>query len=198
MSILMTPILSAIAILTLASIGPVLAQEDPSSEQPLTRNVPIPHFQNRAEDAKPYNDDAPPAGMFYFIKLAENVEYELGARQSHEIVPVNEKEVFGSDQAVFVVFKMYPHFESYQVMGRCFPEQAEGLDIDKPLVEDSMYVALEDDTGYLKLVPPDGHWRRGRYKVEIHVGWRVSDFSLLGTMRFSVTPLSEMSVTQST
>lgn len=178
-------LLSIIAVLQLACMGGAFG-DDGSQSEPLTPNVPIPEFQNRTEDVKPYNYDAPPAGMFYSIRLAEGFEEELGYRQSHELVPVNEKEVFRPEQPVFVVFKVYPHFQSYQVMGRCFPEQVEGLNPHGLLLEDTMLLALEDDTGYLKFIPPDGHWRTGRYKVEIHVGWRVSDFSLLGTMRFSV------------
>jgi len=64
--------------------------------------------------------------MFYFITPAEGFEEEVGIRQSHEIVPVNEKERFRPDQPIYVVFRVYPHFESYQVMGRCFPEHVNG------------------------------------------------------------------------
>ncbi|RJQ47324.1 MAG: hypothetical protein C4534_01245 [Gaiellales bacterium] len=62
----------------------------------------------------------------------------------------------------------------------------DGLDTKTPVAQDSMYLALEDDTGYLKLFPPEGGWKPGKYKVEIHVGWEVSDVSLMGTMRFAV------------
>jgi len=62
----------------------------------------------------------------------------------------------------------------------------DGLDPKTPVSKDSMYLALEDDTGYLKLFPPEERWPAGQYKVEIHVGWEVSDVSLMGTMRFTV------------
>jgi hypothetical protein len=51
-----------------------------------------------------------------------------------------------------------------------------------------MYMALEDESGYVKLAPPTGGWRPGRYKVEIHVGFSVTELSLMGTMRFTVAP----------
>ena len=42
------------------------------------------------------------------------------------------------------------------------------------------------ESGYLQFfAPPDG-WKPGRYKVEIHLGWEVSEISLMGTMRFTV------------
>jgi hypothetical protein len=49
-----------------------------------------------------------------------------------------------------------------------------------------VHVALEDDSGYLKLSPPHGGWRPGRYKVEIHTGEQVNEMSLMGTMRFTI------------
>jgi hypothetical protein len=33
-----------------------------------------------------------------------------------------------------------------------------------------MYIATEDESGYLKLFPPTGGWKPGKYRVEIHVG----------------------------
>jgi hypothetical protein len=52
--------------------------------------------------------------------------------------------------------------------------------------EDAMHIALEDDTGYLRLFPPQGGWKPGRYRVEIHVGEQVNEMSLMGTMRFTI------------
>ncbi len=46
----------------------------------------------------------------------------------------------------------------------------------------------EDESGYLKLVPPTGGWKPGKYKEEIHVGEQISDVRLVGTMRFTVVP----------
>ena len=49
-----------------------------------------------------------------------------------------------------------------------------------------MYIALEDESGYLILSSPQGRWKPGRYKVEIHAGEQVNEVSLMGTMRFTV------------
>jgi hypothetical protein len=54
-----------------------------------------------------------------------------------------------------------------------------------------MYIALEDETGYLRLLPPKGGWTPGRYKVEIHAGEQVNEMSLVGTMRFTVADLKK-------
>ncbi len=175
----------------LVSIGllPALAWAAPSEaeELRLTPNVPIPEFQNRQQDVKPYNFDAPPEGMFRAIELTEGFEEELGFRRQHEIVPVKPTEQFRPDSpAVYVVFQLHQHYQSFQVFGRCYPEEVVGLDSQTLVSQDAMYIALEDESGYLKLFPPQGGWKAGRYKVEIHVGEQVNELSLIGTMRFTV------------
>jgi hypothetical protein len=174
-----------LAVLSLLLFGRSASADDP----PLTRNVPIDQFQNRTEDVKPYNFDAPPEGMFYSIATTEGFEEELGYRRAHEYVPVNPTEVFAAGpKPVYIVFRVYPHYESFQIFGRCYPEDVDGLDSKYLITEDIVYMALEDDTGYLTFQPPAGGWKPGKYKVEIHVGWKVNDFSLIGTMRFAVQP----------
>ena len=153
----------------------------------LTPNPSIQDFQNRAEDVKPYDFNAPPQGMVRSITFAEGFDEEMGLRRSHEIVPVNVKDNFAPhDPAVYVVFTVFPHYESFQLSGRCYPEEVSGLDPQTIVAEDAMYLALEDESGYFKLQAPAGGWKPGRYKVEVHVGWKVNDISLLGTMRFTV------------
>jgi hypothetical protein len=176
-----------VLVLGLAGLLPVVhafaADEDP----PLTRNVPIQEFQNRADDVKPYNFDAPPEGIFRSIQMAEGFEEELGFRRTHEIVPVSITEVFRPDSpAIYIVFSFYQHLDSFQVYALCYPEQVSGLPPKTLVAQDVMYVALEDDSGYLKLEAPQGGWKPGRYKAEIHVGWKINEISLTGTMRFII------------
>lgn len=159
-----------------------------AEDLPLTRNVPIPDFQKSTESAKPYDFDAPPEGMFRQIVLAEGFEEEVGFQRTHEIVPVKPTEKFlAGTKPVFIVFELHQHYQSFQLFGRCYPEPDTGA-VGQPLVaEDAMYIALEDQTGYLTLLPKDGRWKPGRYKVEIHAGEQVNDMSLMGTMRFTVS-----------
>ncbi len=167
-----------------ASVGSSLCGAE---ELPLTRNVPIPEFQNRAQDAKPYNFDAPPEGMFRSITMAEGFEEELGFRRTHEIVPVKPTEQFSAETpAVFIVFQLHQHYQAFKVFGRCYPEEVPGLSNQTLVAQDAMYIALEDETGYLKLFAPDGGWKPGRYRVEIHAGEQANEMSLVGTMRFTI------------
>ena len=163
-----------------------------SEELPLTGNVPISEFQNRTEDVKAYDFDAPPQGMFRSIALAEDFEERLGALRTHEIAPVRPTDRFRSDAAaIFIVFSLHQHYQAFTVFGRCMPEPAAGVAAERIVSEDAMHIALEDESGYLKLSPPQEGWRPGRYKVEIHTGEQVNDMSLMGTMRFTIVASSK-------
>jgi len=156
-------------------------------EIPLTKNSSISEFQNRSEEVRPYDFDAPPKGMFRDITLAEGYDEELGFRRTHEIVPIKPTDKFLPGTAgIFVVFQLHQHYQAFQVFGRCFPEAVAGLNPDTMIGQDAMYIALEDESGYLRLTPPAGGWKPGRYKVEIHAGEQINEMSLMGTMRFTV------------
>ncbi|HJT19092.1 MAG TPA: hypothetical protein VJ746_01400 [Nitrospira sp.] len=165
----------------------VLIPSAEAEDLPITPNASIPDFQNRLEDTRPYDFNAPPQGMFRTITLAEGFDEELSFRRTHEIVPVKPTEQFPSDTSnVFIVFQLHQHYQAFQIFGRCFPEAVKGSTPDTLVSQDAMYIALEDESGYLKLSPPDGGWKPGRYRVEIHAGEQVNDMSLMGTMRFTI------------
>ena len=158
-----------------------------AEELPIVKDPSINEFQNRSEDAKPYDFDAPPQGLFRTITMAEGFEEELGYRRTHEIVPVKPTDRFSPDvSGIFIVFTLHQHYQAFQVFGRCYPESVPGLDPNTAIGQDAMYIALEDESGYLKLSSPQGRWEPGRYKVEIHAGEQVNEMSLMGTMRFTV------------
>lgn len=158
-----------------------------AEELPILKDPSINDFQNRTEDVKPYDFDAPPQGLFRSITMAEGFEEELGYRRTHEIVPVKPTERFSPDvPGIFIVFSLHQHYQAFQVFGRCYPESVPGLDPHTVIGQDAMYIALEDESGYLKLSSPQGRWTPGRYKVEIHAGEQVNEVSLMGTMRFTV------------
>jgi hypothetical protein len=162
-----------------------------AAELPITKDAPIPDFQNRQQDVVPYDFDAPPQGLFLTITTAEGFDEELGFQRTHEIVPVKATDKFRPDTpAVFIVFHLHQHYQGFQVFGYCFPEAVDGLDPTVMIGQDAMHIALEDESGYLTLSPPQGRWKPGRYKVEIHVGEQVNEMSLMGTMRFTIVAAS--------
>ncbi len=175
------------AIIAVMGIGLSALSAAFAAELPLTKNPPIPDFQNRPQDVVPYNFDAPPQGMFLTITTAEGFDEELGFQRTHEIVPVKPTDRFRPDTpAVFIVFHLHQHYQGFKVFGQLFPEAVTGLDPAVMIGQDAMHIALEDESGYLTLSPPQEAWKPGRYKVDIHVGEQINEMSLMGTMRFTV------------
>jgi hypothetical protein len=153
---------------------------------------PTPEIESAPQEQGGYDFDAPPQGLFRSITMAEGFEEELGFRRTHEIVPVKPTDRFSPDvSGIFIVFTLHQHYQAFQVFGRCFPESVSGLDPGTMIGQDVMYIALEDESGYLKLSSPPGRWKPGRYKVEIHAGEQVHEVSLMGTMRFTVAASQE-------
>ena len=74
--------IAAIIVIALSTLPALQA-----AELPITKNSPIPDFQNRTQDVVPYDFDAPPQGLFRTITTAEGFDEELGFHRTHEIVP---------------------------------------------------------------------------------------------------------------
>jgi len=129
-----------------------------------------------------------PGGLFFQIEFAEDFEEEQGIRKGHVIVPVNPTNVFSPDtRAVYLVFSVFKHHAPYQVFGRLYQEKVDNQDPTVLLDEDTMYLAAEDESGYLQFYPQAGRWIPGTYQVKIFVGWETSEFNQMGTMRFRIS-----------
>ena len=150
---------------------------------------PLDYYQNPALDSSRLPDEVP-GGLFLHITLAESFEEDLDLRRGHRYYPIHPTEEFSPDAlAVHVVFRVFEHYSAYQVIGRLFPEKVPGFSGDTFTDEETAYLALEDDSGYLKFFAPsqDG-WIPGLYRVDIFVGFEASDVTHMGTLRFTVTP----------
>ena len=140
-------------------------------------------------DDKSGFEDRPPEGLFISIVMAHGQELVMGKFRSYEIVPVKPSDSFTADiPEIFVVFHVHPHYNSYQVFGRWFVEKGEGVPKNHLLGTDAMYLALEDESGYISMKRPRTGWPVGEYKVEIHIGEKITDISQVGTLRFKILP----------
>ena len=185
MGIVRMPIIGPVLIITLLGAPAAFAADSGASG--------IPELQDKNPFSS-YDFNKPPEGLFRSIQTAEGFDEELGFRRTHEIVPVRPTDVFPpSSSAVYIVFSVHQHYQPYQVFGVCYPEQVPGLDPKTQVAQDTMYLALEDESGYVRLAQPPGGWKPGRYKVEIHVGFQVNELSMMGTMRFTVAASNQPS-----
>ena len=129
-----------------------------------------------------------PAGLFFRIEFAEGFEEEQGIRRGHMMVPINPTNEFSPNtRAVILVFSVFKHHTPYQVFGRLYPEKVNNQNPSDLLDEDTMYLAAEDESGYLQFYLQSDRWTPGTYQVKIYVGWETSAVNQMGTMRFTIT-----------
>lgn len=214
---------ATLIVLAICSIGLLFlppysfsADPDPSQPPPVFQPGEIQHGfsefetlpETYAEDARPdvsdssqetepnpYRDPSQkPAGLFYRLEFAEDFEEEEGLRRGHMIVPINPKNVFAPDtRVVYLVFTVHKHYAPYQVFGRLYAEHVDSLNPADMLDEDTMYLATEDESGYLQFFPRSGRWIPGSYQVRIYMGFEANQVNQMGTMGFTVTPDSPSS-----
>ena len=184
-------------------------KNDPGAPPPFTQNEPQHGFQSF--DAMPElpsdspsdspahtppppthslkDIDQPPKGLFYHIVFAEGFEEIEVLRRGYSLEPIHPTDTFYPDtRAVFIVFTVFKHIAPYQVFGRLYPEDVQGLDSHTILDEDTILLAAVDESGYLQFFPPSGRWLPGRYRVEIYVGFEINPMNRMGTMRMTVVP----------
>ena len=130
-----------------------------------------------------------PKGLFQNITLAEDVDEDLEHRRGHVYFPVRPTERFNTDHlAIYVVFRVFKHYAPYQIFAQLYPQHTPDNQPPDMLDEDIVYLATEDESGYLKLFPPESGWQPGAYQVHIFVGFEANAVTRMGTLHFTIVP----------
>ncbi len=155
---------------------------------------PLPYYENLPDHGAPGQPalDQKPEGLFLNITLAEDFDEDLEFRRGNLYYPVRPTEEFRIDAAaVYVVFRVFKHYSAYQVIGQLFPDAAAGSNGTEMIDEDLAYLALEDESGYLKFFPPTGNgWVPGQYRIDIFVGYEANAVTKMGALRFRMKDAS--------
>lgn len=151
---------------------------------------PLPYYDNRREldlNSQPPLDHKP-EGLFLNITLAEDFDEDLDFRRGNLYYPVRPTDQFTVDAlAVYVVFRVFKHYQAYQVIGQVYHDFVEGGATESMIDEDMAYLTLEDESGYLKFFPPSEQgWKPGHYHIDIFIGYEANEVSKMGTLRFHV------------
>jgi hypothetical protein len=153
--------------------------------------TPLPYYNDLPglDPESQFPLDHKPKGLFLDITLAEGFDEDLEFRRGNLYYPVGPTDQFTVDASpVYVVFRVFKHYQAYQVIGQVFPDTVQGLPSDTLLDEDMAYLTLEDESGYLKFFPPtEQGWKPGRYHIDIFVGYEANAVSKMGTLQFHVT-----------
>ena len=133
--------------------------------------------------------DQPPKGFFINLALAQGYMESLDSYQTERFKPVNPGTTFKADvEAVYMVFDLLPRENPANVIGQLFQAKGEGGSDEKFLHEEAAYLTTAQESGFLVFPRPKSGWAPGEYKVKIHLGEKVTDASLIGTLRFKIVP----------
>lgn len=133
--------------------------------------------------------DQPPKGLFINLTLAQGYKESLDSYQTERFKPVNPGTTFKADvEAVYMVFDLLPRENPAHVIGQLFRAKGEGGSDEKFLHEEAAYLTTAQESGFLVFPRPKSGWAPGEYKVKIHLGEKVTDASLIGTLRFKIVP----------
>ena len=157
------------------------APPDPSEEY----SNPLPYYESLVPSDQPQLDQKP-EGLFLNITLSEDIDEDPEIRHGHIYYPVRPTDEFTIDApAIYVVFRVFKHYQAYQVIGQIFPDTMNDTTTLEMIDEDIAYLALEDESGYLKFFPPSERgWKAGLYRINIYVGYKANAVSRMGTLRF--------------
>ena len=164
------------------------APPDPSEQS----SKPLPYYK----DLMPYKQprlDQKPEGLFLNIALSEDIDEDPEIRHGHIYHPVNPTDEFTIDTpAIYVVFRVFKHYQAYQIIGQVFPDTVDDSITTQMIDEDMAYLALEDESGYLKFFPPSEQgWKAGSYRIDIYVGYEANAVSKMGILQFRVIQNSQ-------
>lgn len=109
----------------------------------------------------------------------------------HEFIPINPGDTFPTTQPeIYLVFGLVSASD-YEVplTGKCYLETSEIDGEPRALVQDQVIMSMNDQSGYLKLSPPETEWTPGLYRCGLFMGARTSAFTHVDEVRFRiVTP----------
>ena len=101
------------------------APPDPSEQSA----NPLPYYK----DLMPSDQlrlDQKPEGLFLNITLSEDIDEDPEIRHGHIYYPVRPTDEFTIDApAIYVVFRVFKHYQAYQVIGQIFPDTMNDLSL---------------------------------------------------------------------
>jgi tetratricopeptide (TPR) repeat protein len=125
---------------------------------------------------------------FRFVIPAGRVvrdDYPTGA---HEFIPLNPNDTFLSTQPeIYLVFGLVSaSYDAVPLAAQCVVETAEGSDAHRAIAQDRVMTAMNDQSGYFVLTPPQSGWKPGLYRCGLIAGERASAYTTVDEVRFRI------------
>ena len=127
-------------------------------------------------------------GLFRFVIPANRVMRDDLQGGTHEFIPIDPTDTFATRQEdIFLVFGlMTASFDEVPLTVECYLETAKITGKEKGLTRDHVIMAMNDQSGYFVLSPPETGWPPGLHRCGLYVGGVVSAYTSTDEVRFRI------------
>lgn len=126
--------------------------------------------------------------LFRFVIPANRVMRDDMRGGAHEYIPIDPGDTFPTTQnEIYLVFGLVtPSFDEVPLTVECYVETAKITGKEKGLARDHAVLAMNDQSGYFVLSPPETGWQPGLYRCGLFVGGEVSAYTNTDEVRFRI------------
>jgi tetratricopeptide (TPR) repeat protein len=131
---------------------------------------------------------------FRFVIPAGTVLRDDFPTGAHEFIPLNANDSFPSTQPeIFLVFGLVSaSYDAVPLSAQCFLEAGEMTGESHPMAQDQVMMAMNDQSGYFRLTPPEHGWKSGLYRCGLFAGEKTSAYTQADEVRFRILNPSSM------
>ena len=155
----------------------------PSHTKPLKAAISTPLL---GRDATISRDSG--RAWFQHVIPARSIERDDLQTGMHEFIPIDPGDTFHPhDREIFLVFSsLSPSYDATQLTAEYVLDSGGEAPRNNPLGRDSVVLSMNEQSGYFVLVPPDGGWPVGMYRVDLFMGDEVARSTQVDEVWFRV------------
>jgi tetratricopeptide (TPR) repeat protein len=129
---------------------------------------------------------------FRYVIPANRVMRDDFPTGAHEFLPLESGDTFQTTQPdIYLVFRLVSDsYDAVPLAAQCFLEVQELAGDHRPIVQDRVLMAMSDQSGFFKLIPPGSRWKPGLYRCGLFAGERATADTLVDEVRFRVIETS--------
>ncbi len=125
---------------------------------------------------------------FRYVIPASRVMRDDFPTGAHEFIPLGSGDSFQTTQQdIYLVFRLVSDsYDAVPLSSLCYLELQELKGDQRPVVQDRVLMAMSDQSGFFKLVPPSAGWKPGLYRCGLFAGEGTTADTLVDEVRFRI------------
>ncbi|MFO0705531.1 MAG: tetratricopeptide repeat protein [Nitrospira sp.] len=127
---------------------------------------------------------------FRFVIPAGKVVRDDSPTGAHEFIPLHPNDTFVTTQPdIYLVFGLVSaSYDAIPLAAHCYLETADSTGATQLVAQDHVMMAMNDESGYFRLVKPARGWTPGLYRCGLFAGEKTSAYTQADEVRFRIVP----------